>query len=144
MSVNRIILILILLTTGALNSALASGIILKQGEIVARKFDEFDLTGIYYGDMKARLDSFVIDALMKELNSGAYLILYRSRGSYSRFRTWQLRDYLVNNRGVTASRIKAVYGGYRKAPMLELWVVPEGAADPKATPTVAIKKRRKR
>ncbi|MDT5121763.1 MAG: hypothetical protein QOC96_1245 [Acidobacteriota bacterium] len=143
MSVNRIILTLILLTTGALNNVLALGIIQRQGEIVARKFDEFDLTEIYYDDMKARLDSFITDALMSNPNSRAYLILYRSRSNYSRFRPWQLRDYLVNARGIPASRVKAVYGGYRKVPTLELWVVPDGALDPKATPTITIKKRRK-
>jgi hypothetical protein len=54
-----------------------------------------------------------------------------------------LWDYLVNIRGIPASRVKAVYGGYRKTPMLELWVVPEGTADPKVTPAVVIQRRRK-
>jgi hypothetical protein len=129
--------------TGPLNNVLVSGIIQERGEIIARKFDEFDLTEIHYDDMQARLDSFVTDALMKEPNSRAYLILYRRRNSYSRFYPWQLKDYLVNIRRLPANHVKAVYGGYRKAPMLELWVVPEGAADPKATPAIAISKRRK-
>jgi hypothetical protein len=136
MNVNRILLSLILLTMGSLSNVLAVEITQKQGEIVARKFDEFELTEIHYGDMKARLDNLVVEALIKEPSSRAYLILYRSRNGYSRFRTWQLRDYLIKLRGIQAGRVKVVYGGYRKAPMLEMWVMPEGAADPKATPTV--------
>ena len=143
MSVNRIILTLILLAMGTLNNVPASGIIQEQGEHTTRKYDEFELTEIHYGDMKARLDNFIIETLMNEPNSRAYLILYRNGNRYSRFRPRQLRDYLVNARGVAASRVKSVYGGYRKVPMLELWVVPEGAPDPQATPTVHLKKRRK-
>ena len=145
MKANRITLALAFLITVSLNSAFASGIFQgqEQSEVVARKFDEFELTEIHYGDMKARLDNFVIDALTKEPESRAYLILYRSRNSYSLFRPWQLSRYLIKMRGVSAGRVKAAYGGYRKVPMLELWIVPEGAADPKATPSVFLKKRRK-
>ena len=143
MSLNRILFALILLMTAVQSNVLASGIIKRQSETVARKFDEFDLTEIHYDDMQARLDGFVTDALMKEPDSRAYLILYRRRSSYSRFRPWQLWDYLVNIRRLPANRVKVVYGGYRNAPMLELWIVPNGAPDPKATPAIAIKKHRK-
>jgi hypothetical protein len=115
----------------------------EQNKVVARKFDEFELIGVYYGDMKALLDRFYYDGLMKEPNSRAYAIFYRGRRSSSRYYPLQVRNWLVDTRGFPVNRIKVIYGGYREVPTLELWVVPEGAADPNATPKVFLKKRRK-
>jgi hypothetical protein len=46
------------------------------------------------------------------------------------------RDYLVTQRGIDASRIVVVNGGFREEDSVELWIVPSGAAAPKPTPTV--------
>jgi len=46
------------------------------------------------------------------------------------------RDYVVTQRGIDASRLVLVNGGYREEDNVELWVVPSGAAAPVATPTV--------
>jgi hypothetical protein len=128
------------------NPALACAVIQGQepNKVVARKFDDFELIGVYYDDMKALLDRFYYEGLMKEPNSRAYAIFYRGRHSSSRYYPLQVRNWLVDTRGFPANRVKAIYGGYREVAMLELWVVPEGAADPRATPTVFLKKRRKR
>ena len=128
------------------NPALAREVIQgqEQNKVVARKFDEFKLNDVFYDDMKALLDRFYYEGLMKEPNSRACAIFYRSRHSSSRYYPLQVRNWLVDARGFPTNRVKAIYGGYREVPMLELWVVPEGAADPKATPTVFLKKRRKR
>jgi hypothetical protein len=46
------------------------------------------------------------------------------------------RDYIVTQRGIDASRLVIVNGGFREEDNVELWVVPSGAAAPQATPTV--------
>jgi hypothetical protein len=46
------------------------------------------------------------------------------------------REYLVDQRGIDASRLTVVNGGFREADTVELWMVPSGAAAPRATPTV--------
>ena len=56
------------------------------------------------------------------------------------------REYMVAQRGIDASRLSVVNGGYREEDSVELWIVPSGAAPPQATPTVQAGevKRRKR
>ena len=56
------------------------------------------------------------------------------------------RDYIVTKRGIDASRLVVVNGGFREEDNVELWVVPSGAAAPLPTPTVQAGeiKRRKR
>jgi hypothetical protein len=56
------------------------------------------------------------------------------------------REYLVTQRGIDASRLVVVNGGFREDDSVELWVVPSGASAPQATPTVQAGeiKRRKR
>ena len=46
------------------------------------------------------------------------------------------REYLVTQRGIDASRFTVVNGGFREEDSVELWIVPSGAAPPRATPTV--------
>ncbi|HST51145.1 MAG TPA: hypothetical protein VLJ61_10860, partial [Pyrinomonadaceae bacterium] len=46
------------------------------------------------------------------------------------------KDYLVTTRGIDASRVVTVDGGYKEDLTVELWVVPSGAAPPTASPTV--------
>ena len=59
------------------------------------------------------------------------------------------RDYLVTQRGIDASRLVVVNGGFREEDSVELWIVPSGAGAPQPTPTVQAgevnpgKKRRK-
>jgi hypothetical protein len=46
----------------------------------------------------------------------------------------RLRDYLVNDHGLAASKIKLIDGGHRKQRWVEFWIVPEGESLPVATP----------
>jgi hypothetical protein len=46
------------------------------------------------------------------------------------------RDYLINQRGIDASRLVVVNGGFREEDSVELWLVPSGAQAPRPTPTV--------
>ena len=46
------------------------------------------------------------------------------------------REYLVSQRGIDASRLVVVNGGFREEDSVELWMVPSGAKPPQATPTV--------
>jgi hypothetical protein len=56
------------------------------------------------------------------------------------------QEYIVTQRGISASRLTVVNGGYREDDSVELWIVPSGASAPQATPTVQAGeiKRRKR
>jgi hypothetical protein len=46
------------------------------------------------------------------------------------------RDYMVQDRGIDASRLVFVNGGFREKDSVEVWIVPAGAEPPRATPTV--------
>ncbi len=108
----------------------------------AHEFDEYEMNRASIGDMKARLDGF-FNQLQKEQDSRAYIFIYGSRRAAPRYRSVAIRDYL-ELRGLSPARLKIVRGGNRNEPMLEFWVVPQGAEPPKATPSYQPKSRRKR
>ena len=104
--------------------------------IVAREFDECD--NCTFDDQKARLDNLAVE-LQNDPSARAYIIAYGGR--YSPLAQVEVlmkraRDYVVEQRGIDASRLTIVNGGFREADSVELWVVPSGAAAPRATPTV--------
>lgn len=104
--------------------------------IVARSFDECN--NCTFDDQKARLDNLAVE-LQNDPTTQAYVIAYGGRTSpiaqVERLMT-RARDYLTNERGIDKSRIVVVNGGFREADSVELWIVPSGAAPPRATPTV--------
>ena len=114
--------------------------------IVAREFDECN--NCTFDDQKARLDNLAVE-LQNDPTTRGYIIAYGGRtspvGQVEKLMN-RARDYLVNERGINASRLSIVNGGYREDDSVELWVVPSGAAAPQATPTVQAGeiKRRKR
>ena len=101
-----------------------------------RRFDEFP--SVAFDDDKARLDNMAIEL---QNNPGAlgYIIVYGGRtsrpDSADRLGA-RARDYLVGTRGIDASRLVVVNGGYRETNAFELWLVPQGATPPPPTPTV--------
>lgn len=101
-----------------------------------RKFDEFP--SISFNDDKARLDNLAIE-LQNAPGASAYIIVYGGRrgpaGQADRLGA-RLLSYLVTTRGIDASRIVVVNGGYRERTTVEFWIVPQGAQPPQATPTV--------
>ena len=101
-----------------------------------RKFDEFP--NLAFDDQKARLDNLAIQ-MQNEPNAQGYIIVYAGRtsraGTAERL-GGRAHDYLVQQRGIDPSRIVVVNGGYRDDDYFELWIVPQGAQPPTATPTV--------
>jgi hypothetical protein len=102
----------------------------------ARKVDEYG--NIKFNDEKARLDNYAIE-LQNDPTAQGYLVCYGGRtgrtGEAQR-RCDRAKNYLVSTRGIDASRIVTVDGGYREELAVELWVVPSGATPPQNSPTV--------
>ena len=95
-----------------------------------RKFDEY--YDIARNDEKARLDNYAIE-LQGEPGSQGYIIVYpsrRARPNDAQARAQRISDYLVNSRGIDASRFTVKMGAVREDWLFELWVVPEGARPP--------------
>lgn len=116
---------------------------LEKKIIVAREFDECN--NCSYDDQKARLDNLAVE-LQNDPSTRAYILAYGGRmsplGQVEKLMN-RSRDYLITQRGIDASRIEVVNGGFREEDSVELWIVPSGAAAPKPTPTVQMGTRRK-
>ena len=101
-----------------------------------RKIDEYG--NIRFNDEKARLDNFAIE-LQNDPTAQGYLVCYggrSGRAGEAQRRCDRARDYLVTTRGIDASRVVTVDGGFREDLTVELWIVPTGAEPPTASPTV--------
>ncbi|MCA1594475.1 MAG: hypothetical protein LC754_17980 [Acidobacteria bacterium] len=99
--------------------------------ILPHKADEFG--EISRDDEKARLDNFAI-SLQNEPGAQGYIIAYagrRSRPGEGQRRAERVKAYLVNTRGLAASRVVTVDGGFRESAATELWIVPPGAETPR-------------
>jgi PEGA domain-containing protein len=109
---------------------------LEKKIIVAREFDECNSCSL--DDQKARLDNLAVE-LQNDPSMRAYILAYGGRmsplGQVEKLMS-RSRDYLITQRGIDASRIVVVNGGFREEDSVELWLVPSGAAAPKPTPTV--------
>ena len=109
---------------------------LEKKVIVAREFDE--CIGCSLNDQKARLDNLAVE-LQNDPSTRAYVIAYGGRmsplGQVEKL-MGRARDYLVAHRGIDASRLTVVNGGFREEDSVEVWIVPSGAAAPQPTPTV--------
>lgn len=95
-----------------------------------RRADEFG--EIARDDEKARLDLFAIE-LQNSPGAQGYIIGYGGRPRYGtgQVRAGRAREYLVNERGVDASRLVTLDGGTRPTGVTELWIVPPGATPPR-------------
>ena len=104
--------------------------------IVAQEFDECNSCS--NDDQKARLDNLAVE-LQNDPSTRAYIFAYGGQlsplGQVEKLMS-RARDYLITQRGIDASRLVVVNGGFREEDSVELWIVPSGAAAPKATPTV--------
>ncbi|MCA1594104.1 MAG: hypothetical protein LC754_15920 [Acidobacteria bacterium] len=102
----------------------------------AKRFDEFPV--VAFDDDKARLDNLAIE-LQNNPGSTGYIIAYAGRTSRPGTADGlgaRARGYLVDTRGISGSRLVVVNGGYRESNTFEIWLVPQGAEPPRATPTV--------
>lgn len=103
----------------------------------SRKFDEFP--SVSFDDDKARLDNLAIE-LQGNPGAQGYVIVYAGRASRSGTADRlgaRAQSYLVTVRGIDMSHIVVVNGGYRERDYFELYFVPQGAAPPQSTPTIA-------
>ena len=104
--------------------------------IVGREFDT--CCSCSYDDLKARLDNLAVE-LQNDPTTTTYVFAYGGRtsvvGQADRLLA-RARDYLVAQRGIDASRIILVNGGYREEDCVEVWIVPRGATSPQPSPTV--------
>jgi len=104
--------------------------------IVAREFDECN--NCTFDDQKARLDNLAVE-LQNDPSTRGYILAYGGRmspmGQVDKLMS-RARDYLVTQRGIDASRLVVVNGGFREEDSVELWLVPSGASAPLPTPTV--------
>jgi len=89
-----------------------------------RKFDEYG--NIRFNDEKARLDNFAIQ-LQNEPTSRGAIVGYGSCDAEGMTRANRAKDYLVNTRGIDASRIDASDGGCLPELKVQLWIIPQGA-----------------
>jgi hypothetical protein len=98
--------------------------------IKPRKFDEY--YDIARNDEKARLDNYAIQ-LQGEPGSHGYIFVYpssRARANEAQARARRISDYLVNSRGIDASRFTVTIAAAREDWLFELWIVPAGATPP--------------
>ena len=109
---------------------------LEKKVIVAQEFDE--CTSCSLNDQKARLDNLVVE-LQNDPSTRAYVIAYGGRmsplGQVEKLMS-RAKEYVVAHRGIDASRLTVVNGGFREEDSVELWIVPSGASAPQPTPTV--------
>ncbi|MEK6302739.1 MAG: hypothetical protein AABO41_18670 [Acidobacteriota bacterium] len=99
----------------------------------ARKFDEY--SALTLKDEEARLDTFAIE-LQNDPPAQGYIIGYIGATSRPQQKAEaRAKGYLVNKRGIDASRLVTVAGGSREQATVELWIVPSSAEPPKATPS---------
>lgn len=104
--------------------------------LVAQEFDECD--NCTFDDQKARLDNLAVE-LQNDPTTTAYIIAYGGRNSpigQVEVLMKRARGYLTNERAIDGSRLVVINGGFRESDNVELWLVPRGAAAPRATPTV--------
>lgn len=108
----------------------------NEGAQCGQKYDEYG--NIKSNDTKARLDNFAIQ-LQNNANARGYMIFYgprRGRAGTVQRRLNTEKGYLVQMRGIAASRLVTLIGGNKEEATTELWVVPISCAPPRPTPTV--------
>ena len=104
-------------------------------EVKQKCYDCFPFTA--FDDTKARLDNLAIE-LQNNPTSQGYIIVYSgvsSRSGQADRLITRAKDYLVTTRGIDASRLNVINGGFRDTDYFELWVVPQGAQPTIPTPT---------
>jgi hypothetical protein len=104
--------------------------------VKSRIYDQFEPPA--FDDVKARLDNLAIELQNAPATQG-YIIVYsgrRSRPGQADKLAARAKAYLTKERGIDSSRLVVMNGGYRESDYFELWLVPQGAEPPQATPTM--------
>lgn len=101
-----------------------------------QRFDSYgDLS---WDDEKAHLDNFAI-ALQQDPRLIGYIVVYAGRRACvneAKNRGSRAKKYLVERRGIRASRIKWIDGGYREELTVILQPAPPGAPKLNVSPTL--------
>jgi hypothetical protein len=124
---------LILALVVVMNVAFMRG---RASDDTAQKLDEF--SGTNWEDAMAHLDNFALK-LQTDASAIGVMVVY---GGQHRRRfepdAWAkcLQDYLVNRRGIDATRLIVTQGGYRENVMTELWEAPDKNHLPKVKSTI--------
>lgn len=104
--------------------------------LVGREFDT--CCSCSYDDQKARLDNLAVE-LQNDPTTTAYIFAYGGKtgpaGQGDKLLV-RARDYLINQRGIDASRFVMSNGGFRETDCVEVWLVPQGATPPQPSPTM--------
>jgi len=93
---------------------------------------------IKFEDEQARLDNYAIE-LQNDPTAEGHLVCYggrKGRAGEAERRCVRAKKYLVERRGIEASRLLVVDGGFREELTVEPWLIPAGVRPPQPTPTV--------
>jgi hypothetical protein len=129
---------------GSIKIAIATlcTILICAGHSFAQDPHKFDGFGdVNCEDEMAHLDNLAVQ-LQTEPGTVGHIIVYGGRSGRrgeARARASRMKTYLVKNRGVDASRILVIDGGYRENLTVEIWMWPRSVGVPKASPTVQLK-----
>ena len=94
------------------------------------EYEHFDEYGnIRFADEKARLDNFAIQ-LQNEPGFTGYIVSYGSCNREGVTRATRAKNYVVNKRGIDASRIVTVDGGCLPELRITLWLLAPGVKPP--------------
>jgi hypothetical protein len=116
-----------------------SGFPLQDGSVTNHnRFDEYG--DLDFNSETGRLDTFAI-ALDRAANLKGYIVVYAGKVACldeARFRANRAREYLINKRALSPTRILAIDGGYRERFSVELYALPENTNPPNIVPTIAL------
>jgi len=118
----------------ALNGgAAASASVLLPQQPTQGRADKFDECGdVVISDWLARADGFAVE-LQHNPQAKGYIVAYGVPNNFPGWparRAHHIRGYLIKGRGLDASRVEVVYGGYRDEVMYQLWIVQPGGQLP--------------
>ena len=96
------------------------------------------LGSISFAEEKKYLDRLAL-LLKKDPGVQPYILVYAGRRAYPNEaleRGERAKTFLVKTHGIENARVVVVDAGYRETRAIELWLVPQGASPPVASPTV--------
>jgi len=102
----------------------------------------YEFGNINCEDELLRLDGLALE-IQNDPKSMAYVIIYggsKGKRNEAKARLARMRYYWASTRGMDPARFVPIDGGYRETLSGEIWIVRDGDAPPKATPTVDAKK----
>ena len=112
---------------GGLNCAASFSVPVQAERVRSRQFDE--IGNITRNGEKARLDLFASE-LQNDPHASGYILAWGGKPGQAQKRAADLKAYLVNTRGLEASRIVVQSGRTGGDLRMQFWLVPMGAEPP--------------